>query len=170
MTGERGRLAGDPLHHVAVAADGINVVVEYRVTRPIEMLRQPAAGHRHAYAVATALAERSGRGLDARSQAIFGMAGTFAAELSKTPDIVERDRGLVEPLFLICNTYPAQMQHRVQQHRGVSVGQDEAIPIRPERIIWVKAHKTLPKRIHQRSQRHWRAGVAGIGLLDGIDR
>ncbi len=48
MTGERGGLARDALHHVAVAADRINVVVEHREVGPIEMLRQPALGDRHA--------------------------------------------------------------------------------------------------------------------------
>ena len=64
VTGERGRFAGDALHHIAVAAQGENVVVEEREIRPIEMPGQPAADHRHADAVAAALAERTG-GLDA---------------------------------------------------------------------------------------------------------
>ena len=97
---ERGRFARDALHHVAVAAYGIDVIVEHREIRPVEVLRQPASGERHADAVAAALAQRAGCRLDARRQVIFGMAGTFAAELPKPLDVVERDRGLAETLVL----------------------------------------------------------------------
>ena len=75
MAGERGRLAGDALHHVAVAADRIDVVVEQREVRRVVARRQPALGDRHADAVAAALAERPGGGLDAGGEAVFRMAG-----------------------------------------------------------------------------------------------
>ena len=61
--------------------NAIDVVVEQREIRPVEMLGQPARRHRHADAVAAALAERPGRRLDAGGQVIFRMAGAFAAEL-----------------------------------------------------------------------------------------
>ena len=69
MAGKRSRFAGDAFHHVAVAADGVDVEVEYREIGPIEVLRQPAPGDGHANTVAAALAQRAGRGLDARCQA-----------------------------------------------------------------------------------------------------
>ena len=171
VTGERGRFARYALHHVAVAAHGINVVVEHREVRPIEMLRQPAPGERHADAVAAALPERAGRRLDPGGQVIFGMAGTFAADLPKPLDIVERDRGLIETLvFGIDGFHAAEMQQRVEQHRGMAIGKHEAIAIGPDRIIGIEAQKILPERIDHRRQRHRRAGMAGIGLLDGIHR
>ena len=113
MAGERGRLARDALHHVAVAADGIDVVVEHRKVRPVEMLGEPAPGDRHADAVAAALAERPGRGLDAGGQVIFRMAGALAAELAEPLDVVERDRGLAEPLvFRVDGLDAGEMQQR----------------------------------------------------------
>ena len=99
VTGERGRFARYALHHVAIAANRINVVVEHREVRPIEMLGEPAPGERHANAVAATLAERAGRGLDPGCQVVFRMAGTLAADLPKPLDIVERDRGLAETLI-----------------------------------------------------------------------
>ena len=171
VTGERGRFARYALHHVAVAAYGINVVVEHREVRPIEMLRQPAPGERHADAVAAALAQRAGRRLDAGGQVIFGMAGASAADLPKPLDIVERDRGLIETLvFGIDGLHAAEMQQRVEQHRGMAIGKDEAIAVGPDRVIRIEAQKILPERVGHRRQRHRRAGMAGIGLLDGVHR
>jgi hypothetical protein len=89
VTGERGRLARYALHHVAVAADRINVVVEHRKARPVEMLGQPATGERHADAVAASLTQRARRCFDARGQVIFGMTRAFAAEFAELPDVVE---------------------------------------------------------------------------------
>src|SRR5262249_42209599 len=65
MAGDRRGLARHALHHVAVAAEDIDVVIDQRQIRPIESLREPALRHRHADAVAAALAQRPRRGLDA---------------------------------------------------------------------------------------------------------
>ena len=135
------------------------------------MLRQPAPGDRHADAVAATLAERAGCRLDARGQVIFGMTRASAADLPKPLDVVERDRGLTETLvFGIDRLHAAEMQQRVEQHRGMPIGQHEAVAVRPDRIVGIEAQKILPKRIGHRRQRHRRAGMTGIGLLYGIDR
>src|SRR5262245_6373583 len=41
LTGKRGNFTGHPLHHVAIAADGVDAVVEDDVLRSIEALREP---------------------------------------------------------------------------------------------------------------------------------
>lgn len=56
-----------------------------------------------------------------------------------------------------------------QQHRGMAVRQNEAVAIWPDRILRVEAHDPVPERIDQRSQRHRRAGMARIRLLDRVD-
>src|ERR1700693_265244 len=61
------------------------------------------------------------------------------------------------------------MQSGVEQHRGVSGGQNEAITIGPERIEGIVAKEILPERVHDRSEAHRGAGMAGVGLLDRID-
>jgi hypothetical protein len=63
------------------------------------MPSKPTARDGHADAVATALSERASGRLDSRSQA-GTMARTFAAELSETLDVFERDRFLAETLVI----------------------------------------------------------------------
>ena len=50
-----------------------------------------------------------------------------------------------------------QVQHGVEQHRGVSDRQDEAIAIRPDRIVGIESHVLLPQRVNHRGHRHGRA-------------
>src|SRR5260221_7898664 len=98
VTGERCRFARHTFHHVAIAAYDINVVIEHREFRSIELLSQPAPGKSHAYTIAAALAERASRCLNSRCQIVFSMARAFAVDLPKPFDIVERDRVLSQTL------------------------------------------------------------------------
>ena len=91
LTCKRGRFACDTFHHVAVAAHDVDVVIENLEIWPIKAVRQPASRERHTHAVAAALAQRTGRRLDTRCQSVFRMARTFAVELTKPLDILERD-------------------------------------------------------------------------------
>ena len=52
----------------------------------------------------------------------------------------------------------------------MAVGKDEAIAVRPDRIVRIEAQKSLPECVDHRRQRHRRAGMAGIGLLHGVHR
>jgi len=83
MARQRGRLGGDSLLEVAVGADGIHVVVDQAVAGPVELGRETALGNGHADAVGEALAERSGRGLDAPGVPMLGVAGRFRAPLAE---------------------------------------------------------------------------------------
>src|SRR5205823_6955287 len=83
VAGERGRLARHALHHAAVAAERVDVVVEERVVGAVVARRQPAPGDRHADAGRDALTERARRGLDAGGPVILGMPGTLAVELTE---------------------------------------------------------------------------------------
>ncbi len=171
MAGDRCRLARHTLHHVAVAAEREDVVVEHGEVRPIEMAREPARRDRHADAVAAALTERPGRGLDARGPVILRMAGALAVELAEVPDVVERHRGLAEALVVgIDRPHAGQMQHRVEQHRGVPDREHEAVAVRPDRILGVEAQKALPERVDDRRHRHRRAGMARFRLLHRVHR
>src|SRR6266581_2108493 len=89
MPGERRRLARHAFHHVAVAAERVDVVVEQGQARPVERAGEPASGDGHADTVAAALPERAGGGLDAGGVAIFRMPRTAAAELAEFADVVE---------------------------------------------------------------------------------
>src|SRR5262245_57430307 len=100
MPGQRCRLAGDALHHAAVAAQGINIEIEHRKVGAIESRRRPARGERHADAGGQSLPERPGGGFDAAGPAVFRMAGAFAVELAKTLEFIERHGRLAEALVL----------------------------------------------------------------------
>ena len=97
MARQRRRLRRHALHHAAVAANRINVVVEDVEAGPIVAVGEPFLGDGHAHAGGDTLAERSGRGLDAGNQVILGMTRRLAAELAEVTDVVERNRGLPKP-------------------------------------------------------------------------
>src|SRR6516162_8707971 len=51
----------------------------------------------------------------------------------------------------------------------MAVRQDEAIAIWPDRVLWIEAHDLVPDNVDQRRERHRRARMAGLRLLDCID-
>ena len=65
MAGQRRRFRADALHHAAVAAYRVDVVVEDLEVRPVVAVGEPLLGDGHADAGGDALAQRTGRGLDA---------------------------------------------------------------------------------------------------------
>ena len=169
MTGQRRGFAGDALHQIAVAANRVDVVVEQRETRPVVMRAEQARRDRHADAVAAALAERPGRGLDAGGVAVFRMAGRDAVELAEILDVVEAHRRTIGDALPVDAPHLGQVQQRIEQHRGVAGRQHEAVAVGPQRIGRVVAQKLLPQRIGDRRDPHRRAGMAGLRLLHGVD-
>ena len=171
VAGQRRRFRRDALHQAAVAAHGVDVVVEDLEARPVVAVGEPLLRDGHAHAGRHALPERAGGGLHARDPVVFRMPGRLAVELAEVADVVERHRGLPQPLVVgIHRLRPGQMQHRPEQHRGVAVGEHEPIAIGPDRILRIEAHHAVPDRVDERRQRHRRAGMPGLGLLDRVDR
>ena len=74
MAGEAGGLRRDALLEVAVGRDDVRAMVDDLVLVAVELVGQPPLGDGHADRVGEALAERSGRRLDARRQAVLRMA------------------------------------------------------------------------------------------------
>ncbi len=158
MPGERCRLAGDALHHAAVAAQREDAIVEQLETGPVEVSGEPIGADRQADAGGDALAERAGRGFHARGPMILGMTRALAVELSEFLQIVERDRRGAEPLVFLVDRFDAgQVQHRIKQRRGMARGQDKTIAVRPDRIIGIEPQEFVPQRVHDRRHRHRRA-------------
>ena len=85
VPGERGRLARDAFHQVAVAHEGPGAMIDDPVARPVEVLRQEPLGDRHPDRVADALAQRAGGGLDAGRVAPLGMARRLASPTGGMP-------------------------------------------------------------------------------------
>jgi len=98
VPGQRGRLAADPLHQIAVAAQGVDVEWEQLEIGPIVAGRQPAGGNGHAHAVGHALAQRARGRLHPGGMTVLRVSGATAIELAELPDVVERDGRLVQRL------------------------------------------------------------------------
>src|SRR6185295_16404762 len=91
MTSQRSGLAGNPFHHVAVAADHVDIVIEQSEIRSIVVLGKPARPDCHADAVTAALPKWASGRFDAGGQPVFRMAGCDAADLPEILDVVEAD-------------------------------------------------------------------------------
>ena len=175
---KRGGLAANAFHHVAIAAQGIDVVVENLKAGLIEVRPQPLAGDGHTHAVSDSLTERAGGGFHAGGPAIFGMSRSLAIELAKSLDVIQSDGKVTQAFILrIYAAYLRQVEHGVKQHGGVAVRQDEAITVGPDRIRGIVAQELLPQTVGHRRQPHGRARMSRVGLLhrihgqgaDGVD-
>jgi hypothetical protein len=134
VAGERCGLAGDAFHQVAVAALHVHVKVEQLEPGLVVPAGEPLAGDRHADAVAAALAERAGRGLDAGRPAVLRVPRRGAAPLAEMLEVVQRHRRFVGGLAVLIELlHPGQMQERINQHRRVAAGEHVAIAVRPQR-------------------------------------
>ncbi len=166
MARDGSRLARDALHHVAVAAQRVDVVVEQLEAGTVEVLGQPARADRHADAGGGTLAEGPGGGLHARGHPVLGVPGAGAVELPEALDVVERHRGAASAVRL----HAGQMQQGIEQHRSVPAGQHEPVAIGPLRIVRVEAEKVLPQRVGDRRQRHRSARMPRVRLLHRVHR
>src|SRR5258708_19291885 len=98
------------------------------------------------------------------------MAGSFAVELAKTLDVLERDcRFLLDLIFRIHGFDSGEVKHGVEQHRGMAVRKYEAVTIWPDWICRVEAQELLPQNVSHGRERHRRDRNARVGLLYRID-
>jgi hypothetical protein len=158
LPGQRGGLARDALHQVAVGADGEDPVVHDLVPDAVVAVGQKSLGHRHPHAVGKSLPERPRGRLDAGRQEVLGVARGDGARLTEALYLVQRQ------------VVAGQVQHRILQDRSVSGGEDEAVPVLPAGVLRVVAHELREDGVRQRGQRHRGAGVAVAGLLHGVHR
>ena len=121
VAGQRRGLGADAFLEIAVGADDVNPVLNglERVVG-VEARRHHLRGDAHADAVRESLAERTGGDFDAGRVAVLGMAGGLRAPLPKTLELLDRHLRIA-----------GEMQQRIEQHRGVAGGEDEAIAILP---------------------------------------
>ena len=171
MPGQRSGLGPDAFHQVAVAAQGVDVVVEQIEAGAVVAGGQPALGDRHADAVADALPQRPGRRLHAAGVAVLGMSGATAVQLAEAADVVQRHGRLVGAATGgVGLLHAAQVQRRIEQHRGVTAGKHEAVAIGPERLGRIVTQELVEEHIGRRRQGHGRARMAAIGRLHGVHR
>src|SRR5207247_3294943 len=116
-------LVRDSLHQAAIAAQCVDIEIKHLVARTIEISRRPTCSDGHANAGGYSLAQGAGRRLDARSPAIFGVAWTFAVELAKTLDVLQRYGKFPQHLVLAVDRLDTgEVQHRIEQHGSVAGG------------------------------------------------
>src|SRR6516225_991659 len=113
MARQRRRFRAHGLHHVAIAANSINVVAEDLEVGTVVAAGEPGLGNGHADAGGDPLPKRSGRGFDPRYKMVLGVTWSLAAELAEAANIVERNRGLPKPFVLgIHRAGAGEMEHR----------------------------------------------------------
>ncbi len=158
VAGERGGLARDALHQVAVARDRVREVVDDRVAVAVEARREVRLRYRHADRVREALTERTGRGLDARRQPVLRVARRERVPLTELLELLERQ------------VVAGQVQKRVEEHRAVSGREDEPVTVRPRRVLGVVVEELRPEDVGHRGRAHRHARVAGVRLLNPVGR
>src|SRR5215467_6661861 len=97
MARQRRCFGSHALHHAAIAANRVDVVVEDLEVGTIVPISEPRLGNGHADTVGDPLSKGSSRGLDTRNQVVLGMTRSLTAELAEVTNIVQRNRGLPEP-------------------------------------------------------------------------
>src|SRR4029077_3706952 len=103
-------------------------------------------------------AERARRALDARGPAVLRVSGASAAELTERLQVVDRDGRTAEDLVLgIARLHAGEVEERVEQGGGMSRRQDEAVAVRPDRIVRIEAQEALPQAVHDGRHAHGRA-------------
>jgi hypothetical protein len=171
MPGQRGRLVRDAFHHVAVAAQGVGVEIEQGQAGPIVVRRQPPRGDGHTHAIAHPLTERPGRHFHAAGMAVLRMARAAAIQLAEVADIVQRHGRLGGgPPLVVELLHAAQVQHRVEQHRGVTAGEDEAVAARPAGIVGIVPQPLVVEQVGDGGQGHGGARMPALGRLHRIHR
>ncbi len=165
VAGQTGGLAGNALHQIPVPTDGVDVMVHHVEAGAVVALGQPALGHSHAHARGKTLAQRTGRGLDARSVAIFRMARCLAPPLAEVFQLFQRQ------------VVAGEVEQAVEQHGAMPGAEDEAVPVAPLGVGRVVAQEVGPQSEGGLGHAHWHPRVAGVGGLhtirgqhaDGVD-
>jgi hypothetical protein len=156
--GDRGRLAGDALHHVAVGADREGAVIDDLVAGHVVARGQHALGDRHADGVADTLAERTGRDVDAGRVPPLGVAGRLRSPLPERLQVVHRQ------------VVARQVERGILQHACVAGRQHEPVAVGPAGRLRVVPHRLGVEHVGDRRKRHGGTGMPGVRLLHGVHR
>ena len=117
--GQRAGLVRDAFHQAAVAGEHPGVVIDDVVLVGVVAGGQQFFGQRHADAIGQALPQRAGGGFHARRVLALGVARRHGMELAEVLELFHRQ------------VVAGQVQHAVEQHRAVTVGDDEAVAVPP---------------------------------------
>ena len=81
--------------------------------------------------------------------------------------------GSAAPLAEILKIFQAhiiagEVKQAIEEHGGMASGEHESVPVGPIRVGRIVPHDAGPENVPGRGQPHRGAGMAGVGLLDGI--
>ena len=122
----------DSLHQAPVPDRHVGTVVDDVEARAVELGGEDAFGDRHADRVCQSLPQGTRGRLNARSHPELGVTRRLRMQLPEALELIYRQ------------VVTGEMQERVQQHRAVAVGHDEAVAIGPLRMRRVVAKVALP--------------------------
>ena len=157
-SGQRAGFVRNTFHHATVTHKYIGVMVDDFVPGFVEFVGQQLFGHRHAYGVGDALAQRTAGSLYPCGITVLGVARGLGVHLTETLQFVHGQ------------VIARQVQQRVDQHRSVAVGHHEAVAVRPFRIGRIVAQVMVPQNVGDFRHAHRGAGVTGVGLLNRVHR
>ena len=146
------------LHHAAVAAESVCIMIHERAARTVEPRRKHPLGERHAHGVGYSLPQRTRRTVHARSNAVLGMPRSAAAFLPESREILRR------------HVVTAYVQRRIQHRRCMPRTEHEPVAVVKFRIFRNHVHKSAVKRRHygRRAERRARmSAVCGLHLPRG---
>ena len=144
------------LHHVAIAAESVGVVVEEWGFGGIEAGFHHVFGDSHADGVGDALTERACCGFNADGASHLGMAWRIGAELAELLEVVDGDRKSCE------------MEKRVEQGRAVTTGEDEAVAVGPLGVCGRGVQVFQPEDGGNVCHAQRETGMSRVCLLDGV--
>jgi hypothetical protein len=153
VSGERGGFVADSFHEVAVRRQHPGPVLHdvAAVLAPEDPL-----GDRHPHRVADALSQRSGRGLHADRVPALRVPRGPGAPLPKLLQLLHRQ------------VVAGQVEQRVEQHRGVAAGEDEAVAVWPGWMGRSVLEMPGPEQPGRGRQGHRRTGMTRVGRLHRV--
>jgi hypothetical protein len=141
-----------------VADEAVRAMVDDVVARPVEVRSKQPLRDRHADGVRESLAERTGRRFHTWCQSHLRVAGCFRVQLAEALDLLDRQ------------VVSREMQKRVKQHRAMTVGDHEAVAIRPFGVCGVVDEMALPERDGDLGHTHGHARMAAFRRFHGVHR
>ena len=146
----------DAFHEIAVAAEDVGLVVHGLEGVVVEPHGQHGLGERHAGGIAATLAERAGRGFDARRMPVFGMPRRFAVPLPETLELGEGE------------IVAGQVKHGVEEHRAMTAGKNDPVAAGPLGLGGAMFKMFQVENGRDVGHAHGHAGMAGLGLLNAV--
>ena len=147
---------GNPLHQATVAQEDPGSVVHKLVTFGVELCRQGFLGQGHTHRICQALPQWPRGSFHARCIAVLGVAGGFGVQLPEVFQVFDAE------------IVARKVQQAVQQHRAVTIGQYEPVPVGPVRVGRVVFQVVVPEHFGDIRHAHGGARVTAIGGLNSV--